>query len=405
VSRKLPDWIGAWLEYSANIESPARFRLWAAISTLSAALERRIFTQVKGQFLFPNTYIILVGPPGSGKGNAIKELRAMLDENSSVTIAPDGLTKQSFYEVLEGAAKSDTAENALEVHSPLYAYIEELGVFLQPGDSDFIYTLCHVFDCPPKFHYKTKTAGENFVERACFGFVAGATPKALRDIFTEQAMELGISARTMLIFADDKVNVEVFGVPKKNEKLQKDLKHDLFEITGLRGEYTFAEDAAEEVVKWHGENMKPPPSDPRFEHYNARRFIQFVKLCMIVAVSKRSDPIISLSDVEVARKILLEAEKFMPQAIVSLGANPMLMQQQTAIKFINGLFEKTNAGVKEFMLRRRLTIETNPAYVDVILDQLEHAKWVTTVGKAPNRTFYPRGKEPGQDLGKKEEDD
>lgn len=390
--RKLSDWIGSWLEYSSAVESPAIFRAWSGIATISAALQRRVHVRVKGQNLFPNVYIILVGPPGKGKGNAMKEIRSWAADIQQLHLAPDGITKRAFYDVLETAIVENPTE-PLKHDCALFAYIEELGIFLHAGDFDFIYSICHAFDAPPIFRYKTHGSGENNVENICFGFIAGTTPKALKDIFSEQAMELGISARTILVYSDETIKVPIFGVPLSNEQLRKDLQSDLHEICGIRGEYIFEQEAAKEVVAWVDRDMSPVPQDPRFEHYNTRRFIQFAKLCMICAAARRNDLAILPQDVHAAKTVLLEAERYMPRAIESLGANPLLYQQQTALRYINFVHLHEKRGTKESELRRRLSVEIHPTYLDVLIEQLHHARWVNALGEKPNRVFYPRGVE------------
>jgi hypothetical protein len=345
-------------------------------------------------------YILLVGPPGCGKGNAMKELATWLRDMEGLHIAPDGLTRRSFYSALENSRieefdfelGADVSGTLDKCHFSMTAFIEELGVFLQPGDNVFIYALCHVYDTPKQFHYKTEHAGENFIENAWFSMLSACTPKGLKDIFTEQAMEMGISARTVIIFSDEQTKVDIFGVPSGRERLAKDLKHDLMLIAQTKGEYQFTPETAEELVDWANRGFPPVPRDPRFEHYNSRRFVQIIKLCIICAVSKRQDPIITQEDLFQAKSFLLEAEGVMSGAIATLGANPYLAQQQLAMRFINTIYDTKTQGTPEAVLRQRLSSELDPRYGDFVVDDLAKARWVTAVGEAPNRVFYPRGK-------------
>ncbi len=392
--RLCDNWLQSWMEYSSAWEAPERFRLWSGIAAISAVAQRKVWTLVKGQKLWANTYILLIGAPGSGKGNAMKYLAGWLKEHHGefFRIAPDGLTKRAFLMVLEDANTTPGNNAELEQHA-LCAFIEELGVFLQPGDNTFIYALCHIYDCPPKFHYKTASAGENFAVNAAFSMLSACTPKALKDIYTEDAMELGISARTIIIFADDKVEVEIFGIRPDNEKLGKDLRHDLAEMLEIHGEYQFEDDAAQALVAWSKTGFTPVPKDPRFEHYNSRRFVQIIKCCMIFALAKRDEPVILLSDFEEVKSALLEAERFMPRAIETLGANPMLAQQQSALRHINEVYKQFKRGTKEHELLAQLSRDVAPQLVSFLLDSIANAKWVSVIGTAPNRIFFPRGKE------------
>jgi hypothetical protein len=391
--RKCDSWLKSWLDYSSAWEAPERFRLWSGIATISAVMQRKLFTFVKGQRLYANTYILLIGSPGSGKGNAMKYLAEWLKEldGEYFKIAPDGVTKRAFYIVLEAGKQFPGGDLSHEQHS-LTAFVEELGVFLQPGDNDFIYSLCRVFDCPSKFHYKTAHAGENQALNASFSMLSACTPKALRDIFTEDAMELGISARTMIIFADDKVDIAIFGKRENSERMEKDLKYDLSRMLEVIGEYQFDNDAAQELMKWSQGDFGPQPKDPRFEHYNSRRFIQIIKLCMIFALSKRDDPVILLEDLNDVRSIILEAERYMPRAIETLGANPLLLQQQLAIKHINLIWKNFNRATEESEIYTALARDVAPNLVKDLIDYVANAKWVGVIGTAPNRQFLPRGK-------------
>ena len=402
MSRKLDDWLKRWLEYSSGLESPERMRLWAGLSAISAALQRKCWAKVRRQHLYPNLYVLLVGPPGVGKGNAMKRLTPWLREIEELKIAPDGLTRRSFFSALEAAEVGpldfsdgqSAVDFADESHHSLSAFVEELGVFLHPGDSDFVYALCHAYDAPPYFHYKTEHAGENFVQNAYFSMISACTPKSLREIFTEWVMELGISARTIIVFSDERIEVPIFDDPPEMEQLEKDLKYDLKRISRIHGCYTFSNECAEQLVEWSKSRFSPAPRDPRFEHYNTRRFVQIVKLCICCAASKRQDPIILPSDLYQAKTFLLEAERHMSSAIQSIGANPYLQQQQVAIKYINTKWTVQSAGTVEGELRQRLSADLDPRYSDMVLEELTKAKWVSCVGKAPHRIFYPRGKAP-----------
>lgn len=399
MTRKLDDWLASWLEYSSAWESPERLRLWSGISAISAALQRKVFTVTKNQRCYANMYILLIGPPGVGKGNAMKYLSIWLREY--INMAPDGLTRRAFFTAIEESrsenpafeAGQDATTSVLGCHHSLTAFVEELGVFLHPGDLDFFSFLCHAFDSPAIFHYKTQTTGENYIENMYFSMLAATTPKALRDIFSESAMETGVAARMVMAFSDEKIRVSLFSTPTNREDLEKDLKYDLERISRINGEYQFDTEAASALQEWCDADLSPVPKDPRFAYYNSRRYVQIIKLCLCIAAARRDDPIILAQDLYSAKSFLLEAERVMPKAIETLGANPYLGQQQLALKFIDVTWERTKKGVPEYALRRYLAHELDPRYASAVVAELANARWVTAQGSAPDRIFFPRGRE------------
>src|SRR5574343_764727 len=60
-----------WQHYTSNLSAPQSSLDLSYYWLISAALQRRVFLQSMERPLFPNLYIVLVGPPGVGKGIVI----------------------------------------------------------------------------------------------------------------------------------------------------------------------------------------------------------------------------------------------------------------------------------------------------------------------------------------------
>ena len=77
-SRLVPDWIESYLEATDNTEPPILYRTWTAVSVIAAVLQRKVFLEWHTR-IFPNMYIVLVGPPGRcRKGTAMVPVQKML---------------------------------------------------------------------------------------------------------------------------------------------------------------------------------------------------------------------------------------------------------------------------------------------------------------------------------------
>ena len=91
------DWIDDFMLRTANVPSPKEFRLWAAITTVSAALERKCWTSASGGAFYPNLYTVLVGGPGCGKSQSISVTRFLWSHVKDLAIAPDSVNSCFAY--------------------------------------------------------------------------------------------------------------------------------------------------------------------------------------------------------------------------------------------------------------------------------------------------------------------
>ena len=134
MERRLPDWITGFLKYTENTEPPYTFRLWTALHTITAVLQRKCYLPWGSLTFYPNMYIVLVAPPGAArKGTAMGPSLDMLSEpNLGVKLAAEAITREALIRELKNANDTIINQQTGEMifHSSLTIHSQELTVFL-----------------------------------------------------------------------------------------------------------------------------------------------------------------------------------------------------------------------------------------------------------------------------------
>jgi hypothetical protein len=87
------------------------------------------------------------------------------------------------------------------------------------------------------------------------------------------------------------------------------------------GQMHFTEAADQLVDRMQDSNFGPIPNHLRLEHYNQRRPVLFLKLCIISSMARNSSQVVDVDDVERALGWMLEAEKTMPDIFRAMSGN------------------------------------------------------------------------------------
>lgn len=313
--RMLSDWAESFVEFTSVITSPEIFRRWAAYSTIAGALERRVWTSIAGQVLYPNTIVILVSPPGIGKSNAIKEVLYFWVKVGVFNLAPNGMTKAAFIDQMLGKVRSFNYKGFEFMTHPLLMGLTEFGTLFPQYDREFLNVLNQIYDCEETpYADRTRKGGLVTVDRAHLSMIAGTQPSYLGDILPDTAYGMGFLSRTIMVYAGEKPATKLFGdEATRDEELDKKLQKDMKSISKLVGPFKWSDEAKEFLEEWNKDMNKDAPTHPRLRNYNPRRLIHTAKIAMSVAASRGNGMLGSLDDLQTAKALLMQAEQFMPE--------------------------------------------------------------------------------------------
>jgi hypothetical protein len=406
--RQERSWVDTLLDFTDHIGAPVVFRRWAAISAIAGALERKVWIQSQREKIFPNLYVFLAGPPGTGKTRALMACRRVWEGLGTHHVSQLSLTKAAFIDTLAKAKKQIRASGHYEIHSLLVA-IPELGVLLPGYDSEFMNTLTHLYDCLPYSESRrTNKEGPLSIENTVVNLIACTTPGFLVNAMPVGAWNEGFMSRVTIIYNDATIN-KPFGLLDEetvgdDPHLRAVLQTEMKRISDLEGRIGWTSEAAKlaehfNELEFKDETEFPAPAHPRLLHYNTRRPVHFLKLCLISSVDRGALEIDTL-DCHRARDWMLEAEKTMPEIFHQMASGGDSQTINDCWHFVLTRWHRLGKkGVPVTDVREFLYTRSSAQHVERLIQSMVDMKMVKMVSSPAGSLVEPRAYMSGLSVG------
>lgn len=356
-------WLTAYLAFTAESESPEEYHLWAAISVIAGALKRQVFFDMGYFLLYPNMYVVLVGPPGRcKKSTAMRIGRDILKMVPGTKFTADSTTREKLIINLTQAHKDGA--------SCMTAHSTEFATMLTSSGMDMVVFLTDIFDCPPVWEHDTKSGGKNTIKGPYLNLLGATTPDWISRAMPLDTIGVGLTSRIIFVFHD--TPREADPIPKltaAQKSLAGILVNDLIAISALSGEFHLSKEADELHREWYREHIKKPnPSgDPRLSGYFERKQTHLIKLSMIVAAAKRDGYTIELEDFKDGMDILARTEKRMQRVFAGVGKNPIFADKDAVV---TALMQAGNNGLSMGELLARFSFSLRKDELAEVLETL-----------------------------------
>ncbi len=271
--------------------------------------------------IFPNLYIILVGPSGSRKGTAMNLGYPFLRE-LGIRLAAEAITREALIKDLKLSSNTQIdSQGRPLIHCSLTVHSQELTVFLGYNNMQMMADLCDWYDCKDRWTYRTKNMGTDELIGVWVNLLGATTPELLRSTLPADAIGGGLTARMILIFEKRKAkSVTCPFLTAEEIKLREALLSDLEQILMLAGEFKISQEYLDYWNYWYpAQDDKPPFTDIRLSGYVERRAIHALKLSIIANVSRTSKMVLELQDLQRAIALMQEAEQKMLYVFSGVG--------------------------------------------------------------------------------------
>jgi hypothetical protein len=352
--KQQPNLFDLYFEFVKDTESPLIFHRWSIIACVGAFLGRRFYFPHGNDTIYPNSYIMLIGNPGTRKSSAIKLSKKMLARTGYNTFAAEKTTKEKFLLDLEGLpenygdyngtgtygrqrgrGRSDETISSIDVlrnldlatdetthdGTPRETFIaaDEFNQFAGSGNLDFLSLLGSLWDWnddTTTYKHRLKNSKSLSIYQPTISLLGGNTHTGLQEGFPIQTIGQGFMSRLLLVYSEPSGRKIAFPT-KPPEELGAAVISFFKQIqTTVVGEASIAIDAKRALDMIY--RTWAPIDDFRFTHYSNRRFTHLLKLLLIVTAARLSTRI-DMQDVLLANTILTYAESTMSKALGEFG--------------------------------------------------------------------------------------
>lgn len=392
--RQLENWLTAYGDWTLpRSESPESMIIWAGLFTVASVVKRHVCfpKRLMGSYaIYPNLYIIYVGPPGvvrksTTAGYAEKLLHGVteLDTTQVINLASTAMSASKLVEVM-----SECLDGSLSILA------SELGTFMNVSKEEMYDLLTDLYDGKVRYDYATRMHGIEIVENPCVNFLAATTPSWVAEQMPVHVIGGGFASRCIFIFEEQVRRRQLYYDLdwRHYEDLGKALTHDLAHMSELEGEFKHDSRATRDAMEaWYQSLPKESLGTEQTEGYFNRKHVHVHKVAMLLSLCERDDLVVTETHFEAAKALLAGLEDRMPRAFSTVGRNPYSDDILRILDFINSFGGKP---VERKHIARRFFHQLQGAELDEVLSSLVvmgELEYVKTIDGKPVRAYKPCG--------------
>lgn len=331
-----------YAEYCGKTEVPQTFSQWAGIGLLAAAAQDRVFIEKHaGSRLVPNLYILLLGPSGLGKGQAIGHavrLAEPLEAKLNVfwgRLSGPALADHIGNQTAAGDLSGKKAVKLKPLAQPetinigrVWLVAEELALSIGSGPRahDFVTFMTGLYSgSPVPFQDRTRSHGLIKIQSPAINWLAGSTRDWLLRSVSRDAVEGGFFARVLVVEAEYDFNYRIAEpmYPTYMDELVDELRERLSLIMRIKAANMVLTREARDIANhWYDE--RPAPEDMALAPSWRRQQDMMYKLAMVLALSDwtrhhRDEelpvPTVEGHHIVDAQRLVREAQRALPDLV------------------------------------------------------------------------------------------
>jgi hypothetical protein len=324
--RELPDWLSEFVANSQWGEAPVYMYFWTGVSTIAAALRRKVWIDMGNFVWYPNLYTLIVAPPGVVSKSTTADIgMSLLREIPSIHFGPATLTWQALYDAFaEVGEEFPISPTETATQYPLVINSSEFGITLNPRDTEMIDQLVHIWD-GREMSKRTRKDGQLIIPTPCLNLIACTTPSWIAENVPQYLIGGGLTSRMLFVYAEEKARFIAYPkahMPPDWKMRRASLVRDLERISNLTGEFTLTPEALAWGTEWyeHFHKVESKQIDKTLlGGYIARKQTLTHKVAMCLSASLGDDLTITREMLERAVKLITELESQMPAVYGKIG--------------------------------------------------------------------------------------
>lgn len=344
--------------------------------TIAAAIGRDCFVDYGFYTLYPNMYIVLIGPSAvAKKSTAIKFAAKMIKQvKPHINILSQKMTPEALISALSGLDAKD-GDTMIVPSAVGIALVSEFATLVDKGafKSGMIGILTDLYDAED-FEYKTKSRGTEYIRNPCLSIIGGSTLHWIKESIPLVSVGGGFTSRIVFVFSKGSGRLVPWPqMSVENKRMMEDICHDLCDIAKMRGPFALTSDARKiydtEYVDFRRHNILI--DDENLGGYAGRRADILLKVSMLMSASSSSDRLITERHMSTSLSILKRTEEYMPSVLRVITASAVGDIFDQILKYI-----MRNKVVGKAELTRRFLPKITAMELDAMMRTLEQANLV-----------------------------
>ena len=280
-------WLAKYLRYTEVSAARESYHFWTGVSVIAATLQRNVCVEFGHTVIWPNHYILLVGPTGNAKSSAIAIGEDLLRQCGTVNVLPEEISKQAIVKELR-RVKLDEAGNIRSEDSTGLLIATELTDFLSKDNykRGLVPFLTNLYDGKLDYRDAKITREGTSLKNVCFCFLGATTSEWLTELAPTSVFTGGFMGRVVVVGAlSRRYN---FMPPRRDPHVRSELVEDLGAMSAWKGKAQIDQDALlplEDHSKAVYGSYGLAVDDARAEGWYARKEAHTLKLCLVLAAS------------------------------------------------------------------------------------------------------------------------